>query len=88
MSPTVVAVRDRPPVFALDPLHDELLERFAMGMSRRGISLSRTLMCSDPHYAVMQLALAQAMADAELNSLAVALFQAFQASRSGLPSIH
>ncbi|MBX3610170.1 MAG: hypothetical protein KF871_09755 [Hydrogenophaga sp.] len=76
------------PVFALDPLHDELLERFALGMSRRGICLSRTLMCSDPRYAVVQLAQAQTLLDPELNSLAVALFQAFQAQRSGLPSIH
>lgn len=74
--------------FVLDPLQDGLLERFALGMARRGICLSRTLMCSDPHYAVVQLAQAQTLADPELNSLAVALFQAFQAQRSGLPSVH
>lgn len=75
-------------VFALDPQQDALLERFALGMARHGLSLSRTLMCTDPHYAVLQLACAQALVDPELNSLSVALFQAFQAQRSGLPPIH
>lgn len=74
--------------FVLDPLQDGLLERFALGMARRGICLSRTLMCSDPHYAVVQLAQAQTLADPELDRLAVALIQAFQTQRSGLPSVH
>lgn len=72
----------RPPAL---PWPQELLTLFSLRMSSHGMSISRTEMLADAHYALQQLTYARDMGDATLALMADELFRSFQAHQSGLP---
>lgn len=66
----------------------ELLEPFCLRMSSHGMSVSRTLMICDRHYALQQLSHAHNMADDTLRLMAVQLFRHVEVRQSGIASVH
>lgn len=60
------------------------LQDFTVMMAGHGLSVSSTLMYYDRAYALEQLQIAHALADAPLREMAMKLFQYFERARPGI----